>query len=55
MANRIDQLLDDHIGIAKMISNNDESGAVGAGMLHLSRLDTTIKAIREEHADYFYD
>lgn len=52
---RINQLLDDHIGIAEMVSNNDESGAVDAGMLHLSRLDTTIDAIREEHADYFND
>jgi DNA-binding GntR family transcriptional regulator len=52
---RLDQLLSDHINIAQMVSNNDEEGAVKAGMLHLSRLDSTINAIREEHADYFDD
>ena len=52
---RLDQLLDDHIAIATSISNNDEEGAVKAGMLHLSRLDTTISNIRKEHADYFDD
>jgi len=34
---------------------NNEEAAVEAGMLHLSRLDSTIESIREEHADYFYD
>ena len=52
---RLEQLLSDHISIAQMVSNNDEEGAVKAGMLHLSRLDSTINAIREEHADYFDD
>lgn len=52
---RLDQLLDDHINIAAMVSANDEEGAVKAGMLHLSRLDSTINAIREKHSDYFDD
>ena len=52
---RLDQLLDDHIAIAASISRNDEEGAVKAGMLHLSRLDTTISNIRKEHVDYFDD
>lgn len=52
---RLDQLLEDHESIAKGISDNDEESAVKAGMLHLSRLDTTIENIRKEHADYFYD
>ena len=52
---RLEQLLADHVNIAKMVSNNDEEGAVKAGMLHLSRLDSTINAIREEHPDYFDD
>ncbi|MFK8081583.1 MAG: GntR family transcriptional regulator [Granulosicoccus sp.] len=52
---RLELLLNDHISIATMIRNNDEQGAVDAGMLHLSRLDDTIAAIREEHADYFDD
>lgn len=52
---RLKQLLDDHISIAEMVSKNDEEGAVKAGMLHLTRLDSTINAIREEHADFFDD
>jgi len=51
----LDQLLDDHTKIAQMIKSNNESGAVDAGMLHLSRLDATIDAIRVENADYFSD
>lgn len=52
---RIEQLLEDHISIADRVSNNDDTGAVKAGMLHLSRLDATIDAIRIEHAEYFND
>lgn len=52
---RFDQLLEDHRQIAEMVSNNNEEGAVKAGMLHLSRLDATIDTIREENADYFDD
>lgn len=52
---RLEQLLNDHLVIAQAVSNNDEEGAVKVGMLHLSRLDSTINAIREEHADFFDD
>lgn len=52
---RMTQLLDDHIGIAKMVSNNDEAGAVEIGMMHLAGLDSTIDTIRDKHADYFDD
>jgi DNA-binding GntR family transcriptional regulator len=52
---RLDQLLDDHLSIVQYVSDNDEEAAVKAGMLHLSRLDSTITVIREEHADYFDD
>ncbi|MFK7860808.1 MAG: GntR family transcriptional regulator [Granulosicoccus sp.] len=52
---RMELLLSDHINIASMIRNNDEQGAVDVGMLHLSRLDDTIAAIKEEHSDYFED
>lgn len=52
---RLELLLNDHISIAEMIRNNDEQGAVDIGMLHLSRLDDTIAAIREQNSDYFYD
>ena len=52
---RLDQLLEDHRQIAQSVSENNEESAVKAGMLHLSRLDATIDAIKEEHADYFDD
>ncbi len=52
---RLDQLLADHRSIADMVANNDEEGAVKVGMLHLSRLDSTINEIREGNADYFDD
>jgi len=52
---KLEQLLEDHACIVKSISDNDEESAVKYGMLHLSRLDTTIEAIRREHADYFQD
>jgi len=54
-AERLDQLLEDHSTIAQRVSDNDENGAVEAGMVHLSRLDATINTIREENADYFED
>ena len=50
---RLDQLLDDHTEIAAGVASNDAEIAVRAGMLHLSRLDTTISKIQTEHADYF--
>lgn len=50
---KMDQLLEDHVRIAQMVSKNDEDGAVEAGMLHLSRLDSIINTIRDENADYF--
>ena len=52
---RLDQLLEDHRQIAQMVSDNNEEGAVKAGMLHLSRLDATIDTIRKENTDYFDD
>jgi len=52
---RLDQLFDDHSSIADCIANNDEDGAVQAGMLHLSRINTTINTIRNEHSEYFSD
>ena len=52
---RLDQLLDDHKHIADAVANNDEDGAVKAGVLHLSRLDATIANIQNEHSDFFDD
>ena len=49
------QLLDDHSRIAAMVTKNNEEGAVKAGRLHLSRLDSTIKKIQKENADFFDD
>ena len=49
------QLLNDHTEIVKMISAGDEKKAVDAAMVHLSRLDATIIAIRASHSDYFED
>lgn len=51
--NRIGQLIEDHKLIAHCVGNNDVQGAADAGMLHLSRLDATIAAILDAHAEYF--
>ncbi|WP_417209081.1 GntR family transcriptional regulator [Antarctobacter sp.] len=50
---RMPQLLEDHEVIAAAISAGDEEAAVKAGMLHLSRLDSTIEAISKSNANYF--
>ncbi|AUH32551.1 GntR family transcriptional regulator [Paracoccus tegillarcae] len=50
---RMPQLLEDHQAIAQAIKDGDADGAVAAGMLHLSRLDTTIEAISTLNANYF--
>jgi len=52
---KLDELFNDHQQIAKAVADNDEEGAVKAGMRHLSRLDATINTILDENADYFYD
>lgn len=51
--NRMAQLLEDHQIITECVRNHDAEGAVAAGMQHLSRLDATIEAISDRHADYF--
>lgn len=50
---RMPQLLDDHEAIAAAVIAGDEEAAVKAGMLHLSRLDSTIEAIARTNASYF--
>jgi DNA-binding GntR family transcriptional regulator len=50
---RMPQLLEDHRAIAEAVSTGDADGAVAAGMLHLSRLDSTIATISVENANYF--
>lgn len=50
---RMPQLLDDHVSIAAAIAAGDADRAVEAGMLHLTRLDGTIEAIKTSNAKYF--
>lgn len=50
---RMPQLLQDHEAIAKAVTGGDEEGAAAAGMLHLSRLDSTIASIKATNANYF--
>lgn len=50
---RMPQLLEDHRGIRDALAAGDEEGAVRIGMLHLSRLDSTVEAIAATNANYF--
>ncbi|MEJ6391897.1 GntR family transcriptional regulator [Gymnodinialimonas sp. 2305UL16-5] len=50
---RMPQLLGDHQNIAKAVISGDSEAAVDFGMLHLSRLDSTIATISSMNADYF--
>lgn len=50
---RMPSLLEDHVRIAEAIRAGDADAAVDAGMLHLTRLDSTIEAIVASNADYF--
>ena len=52
---RMPELIADHEAIAAAIKANDPEAAASAGMLHLSRLDETIAAIRVKNAAYFED
>lgn len=51
--NRMPQLIKDHEAIAAAVKAGDEDGAVAAGMLHLTRLNSTIEAIKATNANYF--
>lgn len=53
--NRMDTLLQDHQDIADSVIAHDEDGAVKAGMLHLTRLNSTIASVQEENAEFFDD
>ncbi|QUS37242.1 GntR family transcriptional regulator [Falsirhodobacter algicola] len=50
---RMPQLIDDHTAIADAVRAGRAEEAVAAGMVHLSRLDSTIASIRERNAAYF--
>lgn len=51
--NRMAQLLVDHRDIVDAVARNQPDKAVATGMLHLSRLDSTIAAISRANPDYF--
>jgi len=50
---RLTELLQDHQNIASHVIKGNSEKAVSAGMLHLSRLDATIKNILLDHPEYF--
>ncbi len=50
---RMPQLAEDHRAIAEAVSANAPERAVDVGMIHLSRLDETIRHITETNANYF--
>ena len=49
------ELIDDHKTIVAALSNGNESELSAAMRLHLSRLDDTISAMRQTHAEFFED
>lgn len=51
----MDELFDDHCGIATALKDRDEDAIIRAITRHLSRLDDVIAGIRQSHADYFED
>ncbi|MBU2956057.1 GntR family transcriptional regulator [Paracoccus sp. 1_MG-2023] len=50
---RMQQLIDDHLAIADAIRAHDAQAAAKTGMLHLSRLDETIRTIKATSGAYF--
>ncbi|WP_146589361.1 GntR family transcriptional regulator [Puniceibacterium confluentis] len=50
---RLPTLIDDHEKIAAMVIAGKAEEAVEIGMLHLSRLDSTIESIQQHNAAYF--
>lgn len=52
---RMGTLVEDHRLIARHIRDGDADRAVEVGMVHLGRLDETIKAIFRDNPDYFDD
>lgn len=50
---RMQQLIDDHLAIAEAIKAHDADAADRAGMVHLSRLDETIRTIHATSGAYF--
>jgi DNA-binding GntR family transcriptional regulator len=50
---RMPELIEDHLQIAKMVTEGNADKAMEAGALHLSRLDVTIDTIKARNPDYF--
>lgn len=50
---RLPDLVADHRAIANAVIDHAPEGAIKAGMIHLSRLDETIKRIEATNASYF--
>lgn len=50
---RMPELVADHRAIAEAVKAHDGEAAVKIGVLHLSRLDDTIRRITETNANYF--
>lgn len=50
---RMPELLDDHRAIAQAVIAHDGDAAIAAGLIHLSRLDSTIERITATNANYF--
>ncbi len=52
---RLRDVLRDHKEILERLYARDPEGAAAVGKRHLSRLDDTIKALRESHSHFFED
>ena len=52
---RMNQTLEDHSNILSALRTGDEARAVEMTRLHLSRLDSTLTRVRDNHTDYFED
>lgn len=52
---RMPELIEDHARIVAAVKDNDAEKAVAEGMLHLSRLDSTIERIKLNNAHFFDD
>ena len=50
---RMPELIDDHAAIATAVKQGHTEKAVELGLIHLSRLDETIKTIHENNPNYF--
>ncbi|GFE63233.1 GntR family transcriptional regulator [Litoreibacter roseus] len=52
---RMEQLLDDHEEILKLLKADSRDALEQAIRTHLARLDSTVEAVWKSHSDYFED